>query len=201
VYIHDQPYESLTAAASALDLTALMSQPAARPDASQGVPPAPPNPLENFETSLALKHWDRERGFVKPVSEFPVADLYVCWDPKAIYLGLYAQDIVEPAFYRNKTAPAVDRAEWNISLGESGKTIQARIGARSKPVLNESGLRVASVSGAYMNTRSIVAIEIPAKRFGRERFKPGDTIEFGSTFFTHCRADRVEWKGKFTLRQ
>jgi hypothetical protein len=28
----------------------------------------------------------------------------------------------------------------------------------------------------------------------------GDTIELGSTFFTHCRADRAECKGKFTLR-
>jgi len=29
-------------------------------------------------------------GFVKPVSEFPIADLYVCWNKDAIYLGLYA---------------------------------------------------------------------------------------------------------------
>jgi len=49
-----------------------------------------------------------------------------------------------------------------------------------------------------MNTRNIAALELPAKLFGKARFKPGDTIELGST--PHCRADRVEWKGKFTLR-
>jgi hypothetical protein len=32
------------------------------------------------------------------------------------------------------------------------------------------------------------------------RFKPGDAIELGSTFFTYCRADHVDWKGKFMLR-
>jgi len=38
------------------------------------------DPLEGFAPGLALKRWDRERGFVQPVSEFPLADLYVCWN-------------------------------------------------------------------------------------------------------------------------
>src|SRR5258708_22404055 len=49
VDIHDRPYEALTSAASALDLVALKNQQiTARPDASQGVPRAPPNPLGQF---------------------------------------------------------------------------------------------------------------------------------------------------------
>src|SRR6185503_8535165 len=172
----------------------------ALPDASEGVPPAPRNPLGEFEPMLALKHWDREKGFVTPVSEFPVADLYVCWDKKALYLGLYAQDIVEEAFYRTKTVPEIDRSEWIISLGQANRSIRARIGAKGKPVFNEPSLRVASISGEYMNTRTIVAVEIPAKRFGKEQFRAGDTIEFASTLFTHCRGYRVDWKGGFILR-
>ena len=39
------------------------------------------------------------------------------------------------------------------------------------------------------------------KMFGKERFKTGDAIEFVSTFHTHCRAYRVDWKGRFTLRE
>src|SRR5438046_4223638 len=63
VDIHDRPYEPLTTTASAFDLVGLKKQPApTRADASQGVPPAPPNPLAQFEPMLALKHWDRERG-------------------------------------------------------------------------------------------------------------------------------------------
>ncbi|SPE51737.1 hypothetical protein SBV1_1420017 [Verrucomicrobia bacterium] len=201
VDIHDQPYESLTAAARALDLVGLRNGPhAARPDASLGVPPAPRDPFAGFSIRLALKDWDRERGFVKPVSECPVADLYVCWNKQAIYLGLYAQDIVEADYYRNKILPEVDRAEWIVSLGQNNKAIHARLGPSAPPICDEPAARIVNLSGIYMNTRNIAAIELPARLFGKARFKAGDSIEFGSTFFTHCRADRVEWRGKFTLR-
>jgi len=202
VDIHDQPYEPLTAASRALDLTAVKSRPnPTRPDASLGVPPAPRHPLGQFTIRLALKDWDRERGFVKPVSEFPVADLYVCWNEKAVYLGVYAQDIVEENYYRNKIVPEVDRAEWIISIGETNKLIHARLGLGAPPVCDEPAVHIVNLSGEYMNTRNIAAVELPAKLFGQAQFKPGDTIEFGSTFFTHCRADRVEWKGKLTLHE
>ncbi|HEU0037636.1 MAG TPA: hypothetical protein VFR76_00015, partial [Verrucomicrobiae bacterium] len=92
-----------------------------------------------------------------------------------------------------------DRAEWIISLDESNKPIRVRLGPGAPPICNESAARVVNLSGAYSNTRNIAALELPAKLFGKERFKSGDTIDLASTFFTHCRADRVEWKGKFTL--
>jgi hypothetical protein len=201
VDVYDNPYEALTAAARALDLVAIKSEPRrARPDASLGVPPAPRNPLGQFTIRLALKDWDRERGFVSPASEFPVADLYVCWNKNAVYLGVYAQDFVEENYYRNGMVPAVDRAEWIVSIGETNKPIHARLGPGGPPVCDEPAVRIVNLSGEYMNTRNIAAVELPAKLFGKEQFKAGDTIEFGSTFFTHCQADRVEWKGKFTLR-
>jgi hypothetical protein len=201
VDIHDRPYEALTTTASALDLTGLKLRPArARPDASQGVPRSPRNPFERFEPTLALKHWDRERGFVKPVSEFPLADLYVCWDKKAIYLGLYAQDVVEDTFYRDKIVRATDRAEWIVSISGSAKPIRGRIGAGLEPIVDEPAIRLVNISGVNGNFRNIACMELPAKLFGHERFKSGDAIEFDSTFFTHCRAYRVEWKGRFPLR-
>src|SRR6185503_10029251 len=98
VDIHNRPYEPLTSAASVLDVANLKKQPPPmRPNASQGVPPAPADPFAQFQPTLALKHWDRERGFVPPLSEFPLADLYLCWSKKAIYLGLFAQDVTEDA--------------------------------------------------------------------------------------------------------
>jgi hypothetical protein len=201
VDIHDQPYEALTAAARSLDLVTMKSEHySPRPDASLGVPPAPPNPLGQFSLTLALKDWDRERGFVKPVSELPIADLYVCWNKQAVYLGVYAQDIAEMNYYRNQVIPEVDRAEWIISIGQTNKTIHIRLGHGEPPICDEPAARVVNLSGIYMKTRNIAALELPAKLFGKEEFKPGDSIDFGSTFFTHCRADRVEWKGKFRLR-
>lgn len=201
VDIHDQPYKLLTAAAQALNLTAIKSKPhLALPDASLGVPPAPHDPLGHFTIRRALADWDRERSFVQPISKYPVADLYVCWNKQAVYIGLYAQDFAETGYYRNKILPEVDRAEWIVSLNKTNKPIHVRLGPGGPPVCNERAVRIANLAGEYMNTRNIAAMELPAKLFGKSEFKSGDMIEFDSTYFTQARADRVEWKGKFTLR-
>jgi hypothetical protein len=129
-----------------------------------------------------------------------VADLYLCWDKDAVYLGLYAQDIVEENYYRNKIVPEVDRAQWTISIGKTDRPIHARLGPGAPPKCDEPAVRLVNLSGVYMNTRNIAAMELPARLFGKERFQMGDTVELDSVFFTHGRADRVEWKGAFTLR-
>jgi hypothetical protein len=202
VDVHDQPYKPLTAAAKALDLNGIKSgPPATRPDASLGVPPAPRDPLGHFTVRRALEDWDRERGFVKPASEFPVADLYVCWNEEAVYVGVYAQDFAEGGYYRDKILPEADRAEWIISTGEASQPIHARLGPGGPPVCNEPSARIVNLAGEYMNTRNIAAVELPARLFGKVRFKQGDTIELSSTFLDFCRADRIEWKGRFTLRE
>lgn len=201
VDIYDQPYEPLTKAAASLHPDALRAGAfGPRQDASQGVPPAPENPLGQFTATVALRDWDRERGFVPPASEFPLADLYICWNAKAIYLGLYAQDIVEDAFYRSKVVPKADRAEWAITPGKSARVIRSRLGAGLEPIVNERSVRMASLSGVNLNVRCIAAIELPAKLFGKEAFQAGDKVEIGSTFLTHGQAYRVDWKGTFTLR-
>jgi len=200
VDIHGRPYEALTAAVSAFDVKALKSRPPGpRLDASHGVPPAPRDPFGQFEPTLALKAWDRERGFVKPSSEFPLADLYVCWNPRAIYLGLIAQDVVEDVFYRDKVVRASERAEWMVSAGPSAKRISARLGAGMEPIVDDPAVRVMNISGVNGTVWNIACLELPAKLFGLERFKSGDAIDFASTFFTHCRAYRVDWKGRFNL--
>lgn len=201
VDIHDRPYEALTKTATALDLVALKKQPASnRANALQGVPPAPRNPLAHFEPTTALKHWDRERGFIPPSSERPLADLYVCWNKTAIYLGLYAQDVTEDVFYKDKIVRASDRAEWIVSFGGSTNEIRSRIGAGLEPIADNPAVRLVNSSGINGNFRNIACMEIPARLFNKDRFKNGDVIEFTSVFHTHCRGYRVDWKGRFTLR-
>ena len=200
VDIFDRPYGKLVDAASELDLAALHRKPFIRYDALEGVPPSPRDPLGHFSITRALGDWDRERGFVKPLSDAPVADLYLCWDSKAVYLGLYAQDIVEPDYYRDKVVPEIDRAKLVVTLGPAHASVSVRLGPFGPPVCSEPSVRVANLAGIYMNTRNVAALELPAKLFGRPRFKPGDTIALAVTFFTHARADAVEWKGTFTLR-
>ena len=103
-------------------------------------------------------------------------------------------------YYRTPGVPEADRPQWLISTGDVRKPILARLGPGGPAICDEPAARLVNLSGEYMNTRNIAAVELPANLFGKERFKSGDSIEFGSTFITHCRASRVEWKGKFTLR-
>jgi len=127
--------------------------------------------------------------------------LYVCWNKKAIYLGLYAQDVTEDTFYKDKIVRASERAEWIVFLGGSTNAIRSRIGAGLEPIVGEPAVRLVNISGINGNVRNIACLELPAKLIGKDRFKTGDVIEFASTFHTHCRAYRVDWKGRFTLRE
>lgn len=43
-------------------------------------------------------------------------------------------------------------------------------------------------------------MELPARVFGKKRFKAGDVISFSSTFLTHCRAYHVEWNATLILQ-
>jgi len=201
VDIHDQPYKELTSMARSLDPTTIKSKPGReRPDASSGIPSAPSDPLGHFTIRLTLNDWDREHGFVNPISKFPVADLYVCWKPGAIYVGLYGQDFAEADYYKDGVIPETDRAEWIVSPGLNRLPIHVRLGPGGAPICDQPDVRVVNLSGVYMNTRNIAAMELPAKLFGKTRFNRGDSIELDSTYFTFARADRVQWKGKFTLR-
>jgi len=201
VDIHDRPYEEVTAAFASTDAVSLKSHPVQiRPDASAGVPPAPNDPMGGFKPRTALKLWDRGRGFVKAASESPLADLYICWSPKAIYLGLYALDVIEDALYRDKTMPEADRSLWVIQV-PGREPLRIRLGGDRKPVASDSTLRIENLSGTFLTVRNIAAVELTAEYFGRKRFSPGDRIELMTTFDTHCRAYRMEWKGTFSLKE
>ena len=169
-----------------------------RLDASAGIPRAPRDPFANFVATQTLRHWDRERGFVKPASEFPIADLYVCWSPKAIYLGLYGFDIIEDGYYRNKSVPKDERALWTVTVRD-GEAIRARIGAGREAIVNDPSVRLENLSGSNLNVRNVAIVELPAERFGKERLRAGDTIDLNTTLLTHAQAYRVEWNGTFKL--
>jgi hypothetical protein len=200
VDIFDRPYEEVTAAFARANLTELKRQtPPPRVDASGGVPPAPRDPFAHFSAGQAMRHWDRKRGFVTASSDFPMADLYLCWSPKALYLGLYGFDIIEDAYYRNKSVPKNERALWTVSTGH-GETIRARVGAGREAIVNDLGVRLENLSGLNLNVRNVAILELPAERFGRKRFHAGDTIDLNTTLLTHAQAYRVDWKGTFTLK-
>ena len=200
VDIHDRPYEELTGALASFDpAAARASAPARRSDATGGVPPAPADPFADFEITRALKHWDRERGFVLPSSPLPMADLYVCWTPRAVYLGVYCLDIVEAAFYRDGRIPKEDRMLWTIRLPGRPEPIRARLGASREPIVNDATLRLQALSGLDLNVRNVAAIELPAALFGKTELRADDVIEFSTTLTTHGQAYTTDWAGRLTL--
>lgn len=168
-------------------------------DASQGIPPAPSEPLLNFRGNHALGNWDRERGFVVPSSKVALADLYVCWTTNALWLGLLAHDMVEAAYYRGGTVPKQDRALWTVQANE-GKTIRARLGAGRPALVNDPTTRIECLSGFNHSIRVLAALELKAEDLGRRSLKAGDTIDMHSSLVTHFQAARYEWSGSFTLR-
>jgi hypothetical protein len=213
VDIHDTPYEHVTEAFAALELSELKSaagsqaapafsrqQNALSGTAAMTVPPAPADPLSDFEFIRAIKSWDRRRGFVPPVSDHPIGDLYLCWSPAALYLATYVIDVVEPDYYRDGKIPDIDRALWTVQVN-GGKPISARIGAGKDPVTNGAPARVQSISGVYHDVRCITVIQLQAQHLGKETLRVDDEFELESSFVSHGQAYRVEWKGKFTLSE
>jgi hypothetical protein len=200
VDVGDRPYEALTAAVASFDPVALRASPAAaRADATGGIPPAPADPFADLTPTLALKHWDRERGFVPPASPLPLADLYACWSPGAVYLGVYCLDIVEAAYYRDGRVPKEDRMLWEVKVAGRDGPVRARLGAARDPVINDPSLRLENLSGLDLNVRNVAVLELPARLFGRGELRAGEKVGFSTTLDTHCGAYRVEWRGEFVL--
>ena len=199
VDIFDRPYPEITSMFASFDPQSLRKRSAApRLDAASGVPPAPADPFADFNATHALKHWDRERGFVKPSTPFPVGDLYVCWSPRAIYLGLYALDAVEDAYYRDNSVPKTDRAQWSVNAGGE-KSVRVRLGAGREAIPSDSDVRIDHLPALNHKVRNVAAMELTAKKLGRESFKAGDTVALHSTLWTHGQAYQIEWKGTFRL--
>lgn len=141
---------------------------------------------------------DRERGFVKCASREPIADLYLCWSPKAVYVGLYALDVTEDAFYQDHFVPECDRSLWVLRTADM-EPLQMRLGAGRKPVLSDKSVHMRHISGVNLNVRSVTAVALTAARMGRKSFRAGDVIQLDSCFWTQGGCYRMDWNGTFVL--
>jgi hypothetical protein len=199
VDIHDQPYEEVTTAFASLRVAEVKAEPATiRRGIAGGVPRAPADPFAGFDSQQAILDWDRQQGFIPASSQHPLGDLYACWSPDALYLAVHMLDIAEPEYYRDGKIPEADRAVWSIRI-VGRELVTARLGARIPPAMSDPTIRLESISGAYQQVRCIAVVELPAERFGKKRFAPGDRIELDTSFTTHGRAYRVSWRGPLAL--
>lgn len=199
VDIDNRPYTQITQAAAKLFPNNIHSMGEPRiVNALDGIPPAPTQPLGNHTPMSGLLNWNRGRGFVPPSSKSAVADLYLCWDSKALYAGVFVMDISEGSYYQKGIVPEEDRMEWMINP-DDGTTLRARMGSGRKSIAYNSGLQIYDLSGLDDLVRGKYAVELPARLFGRKRFAAGDHIRLTSSLFTQGRAYKVEWHGNFIL--
>jgi hypothetical protein len=203
VDIEDRPYEELVAAARGVDAPRLHARASlrGRADATGGVPRAPADPLERFEPNVALMGWDRERGFVPPVSRFPMADVYLAWDADALWLGLVTidGDTDEAAYYRDGRVAEIDRMEWVVEVGGRREPVRLRLGAEREPSGAPPDTKVMALSGKELSVRTVAALRIPAASFGGGRLEAGGVIRLSSVLTSPARAYRTEWRGEFRL--
>ena len=200
VDIDDKPYVELGKVFAALTPDQIKkSGPTERSDASRGVPRGPLDPFAHFESTHALEDWNREDGFVKPSTDRPLADLYLCWSSRAVYLGIFAFDFVEPAYYSGASVPKADRSLWSVQV-DRGEVLRARIGGGLEPLVSNPDVRIENLSGVNLSVRNIAILEMPVSLLNRTELKPGDTIDLDVSLVSHARALRVEWRGSFRLR-
>jgi hypothetical protein len=200
VDIHDQPYSEVVEAFTSVQLMQLKSQANSRQKAAARIPPAPNNPLADFNSMNALKTWDRTRGRISPSTPHSMGDLFLCWNPTTLYVGTFVLDIIEPDYYRDGVIPEIDRATWSVRI-DGSKPLAAVVGAGHQPVVSPSDIEIQALSGIYNDVRCITAVALPASYLGKERFKPGDKISLDSTFTSHGKAFQIKWKGTFELSE
>jgi hypothetical protein len=200
VDIHDQPYPEVVEAFASVKLMDHKSRATARTQAAGRIPPAPVKPLDDFESMVALKTWNRVEGRVPPSSPHAMGDLYLCWSPSTLYIATFVLDIVEPDYYRDGAIPETDRATWSLQINGS-KPITAVVGAGMKPTVSTANVEIQALSGTYHEVRCITAIALPAAQLGKIQFEPGDQISLDSTFNSHGKAYQTRWKGTFVLGQ
>ncbi len=195
----DAPYTELTAMFAKQDLARMHTAAVwRRANANLGVPPAPAKPFENWKPMSALEGWDRERGFAPPSSLNPLADMYLCWDKSAVYVGLFAMDFAEDSFYQNKRIPESERAFWSVTASKASP-IRIRLGANRPPKVATNNLETQNVVALTDGVRVVAGLRLPARLFGKTDFKAGDKITFTSTLDTFARSYQVTWRGTYTL--
>jgi hypothetical protein len=198
VDIHDRPYQEITAASKAMDLNELKKASLAPlPDiTTQGIPRAPADPLAGDNDRTLMLAWDRMHGFVKWVSSAPTADLYACWDSKALYLGIYDIDMAEKAFYKDNKIPEADLMRVQISGPGLAHPIDITLKDTAGKVAeqwNVDGLTIRRY-GPEDNVRNSTVLELPAALFGKSAFAPGERARLHVTLLSHARGYRTEWQ-------
>jgi len=189
--IYGKPYAELISASRSFDANQRKIQSTVKKTDS-GIPPAPEELVLDPTKNLVLKNWDREKGYMPALSPTPVADLYLCWNQDALYLAIYADDVIERQLYRDKKIPPEDRMKLTIAF-KGGSVINIRLGGEQQAALVHPQAEIIYTTGIRHSVRHISIIQLPASLFGKKLLKRNDKMQFAVTLQTLARAYLVKW--------
>jgi hypothetical protein len=135
--IHDRPYEALTSTVASFDLAALRERPSVRDRMARRAC----RPLREIRSISLNLDWLSCAGTGSEDSSTDTPNflwqiMLCCWDKKAIYVGLCAQDVVEDSFYKGKTCNR-STAPMDYLVRRMRKPIRGRVGAGLEPIFDE----------------------------------------------------------------
>jgi len=193
VDVHGQPYSELVYAIESLDLTRIHRESIAS-ESDRFIPRAPSEPFASIMPWQALQGWDRERGFIQPSSPGSLADLYACWGPDSLCLGVYALNLEEKDYYVDGFVPLEDRTKLELFFPRSALSITKILGA--EPKLSFRGQKVEE--GLIHHeltypTRSVVVLGISSKLLQSERLVPGSEISIEAVLTGHGGSHLASW--------
>ncbi|HYK90848.1 MAG TPA: hypothetical protein VE398_18890 [Acidobacteriota bacterium] len=144
-----------------------------------------------------MKGWDRKRGFVPCATPFPLADLYVCWDPQALYLGVYCVFPEEAGYYRDDRMPDADRTEWIVQIAGDHAPIRIPMGIDADYAAQD--IQVKARHGSLTKNAAIVRIPVRRLNGSEGRLAPGQAVRFTATLTTQARAHTMTWRADLKL--
>ncbi len=191
VDIHNQPYEELTSAYQSLPVNRLhaKAEPASRKQ--QPVPPA------NSQALAGLHTWDKRSALVLPDSEYPVADLYVCWEPSRLLVAVHASDWLDASLYPLQKVPREERMQCSLRL-QAEEQMQVTVWFGDSQPAEVSDDRV-ECQIWNVATRHTAILAIPARLLSKGDLRRGDTIHLEARFSTHSRAESTNWSKQITI--
>ncbi len=190
VDIDNRPYELMTTAVARLPIDEIHRSAGGAASTISGVPPARGDPLSG------LRSWDRASAFVPGRSLIPIADLYVCWDAKHLYLAVFTEEFADTKLYAGGKIPLKERMTWTIALGGSRKPIRIRFGAGGHMSVGSDVIEYKTVAAG---TRLTALIAFSPEQAGMAKFTAGSAFPLHASLTSHGHAERMEWETNLRL--
>ncbi len=187
VDVQGVPYEGMVKAL--VDSHPAEVHASAKPHVSTGIPKAPADPMKDH-----MLKWDRENGFIPSQTKEAFGDLYACYEPGFLYVGVMPMEYIDETLYEVGKLPEADRPLFDLTIGSWHAAVRFN-GEKQKANCTDLTVELAERPGL----EHIVVMKIPVKALGLSGLQAGDKLPLKATLFTHARGYKMTWNTSMTL--